>query len=553
VQKTPSTPVVIAQRLLGIAVSALVLWVVTRKLDTGAVAEVLKQTKPGWLLLAFGFFALATLFAALRWHGMLKATGAVVHLGVTFRFAFIGNFFNALLLGPAGGDLIKTGLYARWFKQPLPNVVAASFLDRLLGVGGSVLLALAGIALALLADGGVQLSRFTMKLPAWPTVLIVLVVTALLMWWWKRRKRESLLGRTATSLGDAVRQLRHEPGAAARGLLFGFLLQVCFCGVMACSLQAVASEPIPWLKLAWTFPAIGFAATMPVTISGAGVREGAAMLLFGLYAVKPAESVAASMLTLLVYVVWALAGGVSFLRERQRMKRVADHKLPTTLSVIIPALNEAAALPATLAALKNCPAVGEIIVVDGGSQDETTKIAMEHGCRVVTSEPGRGKQMHAGAGVATGDAFLFLHADTWLDATTCEAVLRCLHDPTVAGGGCWKQFRDPHWLMRGSRWRCWTRLQLTRRVLGDQAIFVRREALQAVGGFPEQPLMEEFELCRRLRQVGRIALAPATVSTSARRFHEFGVLRTYWLMWRVTFRYHLGASPEELRRLYERR
>jgi GT2 family glycosyltransferase len=161
--------------------------------------------------------------------------------------------------------------------------------------------------------------------------------------------------------------------------------------------------------------------------------------------------------------------------------------------------------------------------------------------------------LHAGAGVATGDAFLFLHADTWLDATTCEAVLRCLHDPTVAGGGCWKQFRDPHWLMRGSRWRCWTRLQLTRRVLGDQAIFVRREALQAVGGFPEQPLMEEFELCRRLRQVGRIALAPATVSTSARRFHEFGVLRTYWLMWRVTFRYHLGASPEELRRLYERR
>jgi len=552
-QKTPSTPAVITQRLLGVVVSAIVLWVVTRKLDTGALAEVLKQTKPGWLLLAFGFFALATLFAALRWHGMLKATGAVVHLGLTFRFAFIGNFFNALLLGPAGGDLIKTGLYARWFKQPLPNVVAASFLDRLLGVGGSVLLALAGIALALLADGGQQLSRFTMKLPAWPTILAVVAVTGLIVWWWKRRKRESFLGRTASSLGEAVRQLRHDPAAAVRGLIFGFLLQVCFCGVMACSLQAVASEPIPWLKLAWTFPAIGFAATMPVTISGAGVREGAAMLLFGLYDVKSAESVAASMLTLLVYVVWALAGGVSFLRERARMKKLAEQAVPKTLSVIIPALNEAAALPTTLNSLRECPGVTEVIVVDGGSQDDTAQIARQHGCRVVMSEPGRGRQLRAGAEAASADALIFLHADTWLDAATSEAVMRCLHDPTVAGGGCWKQFRDPHWLMRGSRWRCWTRLQLTRRVLGDQAIFVRREALQAVGGFPEQPLMEEFELCRRLRRVGRIALAPATVSTSARRFHQFGVLRTYWLMWQLTFRYHLGASPEELRRIYDRR
>lgn len=552
-QKVPSTPVVITQRLIGLCVSALVLWVVLHRLDAGKLAEVLKTTKPGWLLLAFGFFALATLFAALRWHGMLKATGAVVHLGATFRFAFIGNFFNALLLGPAGGDLIKTGLYARWFKQPLPNVVAASFLDRLLGVGGSVFLALGGIALALLADGGEQLSRFAMKWPAWPWVLGAIIVLGLIMWWWKRRKRESFLGRTASSLEAAARQLRHDPGAAWQGLLFGFLLQVCFCGVLACCLQAVASEPVPWLKLAWTFPAIGFAATMPVTIAGAGLREGAALILFGLYGVESAESVAASMLTLLVYVVWALAGGVSFLRERQRMKRVGSQAAPQSLSVIIPALNEALALPATLAALKQCPGITEIIVADGGSQDDTVNIARAQGCRVITSEPGRGKQLQAGAEIASGDALIFLHADTWLAAATCEAILRCLHDPTVAGGGCWKKFRDPHWLMRGSRWRCWTRLQLTRRVLGDQAIFVRRESLQAAGGFPVQPLMEEFELCRRLRRVGRIALASATVSTSARRFHQFGVLRTYWLMWRLTFLYHWGKSPEELRAMYERK
>lgn len=319
-QKTPNTAAVIAQRLLGVVVSGLVLWVVTRKLDAGALAEVLKHTKIGWLLLAFVFFALATIFAALRWHGMLEATGAAVDLRASFRLAFIGNFFNALLLGPAGGDLIKTGLYSRWFKRPLPNVVAASFLDRMLGVGGSVLLGLAGIALALLADGGEQLRRFTMKAPAWPWVLLVVAILGLIVWWWKRRQKESFLGRTATSLEEAVRQLRREPAAAWRGLIFGFLLQVCFCAVLACCLQSVASAPVPWLKLSWTFPAIGFAATMPVTISGAGVREGAAMFLFGLYQVNSAESVAASMLTLLVYVVWALMGGLYFLRERKRMK-----------------------------------------------------------------------------------------------------------------------------------------------------------------------------------------------------------------------------------------
>lgn len=502
-QKAPSTSVIIAQRLLGLCVSALVLWLVLRRLPAGELVEVLKTTKPGWLLLAFGFYALATLFAALRWHGMLKATGAVVHLGATFRFAFIGNFFNALLLGPAGGDLLKTGLYARWFKQPLPQVVAASFLDRLLGVGGSVFLALAGIALALLADGGEQLNRFAMKWPAWPWLLGTVVILGGIVWWWKRRKRESFLGRTASSLEDAARQLRHDPGAAWRGLLFGFLLQVFFCGVMACCLQAVASEPVPWLKLAWTFPAIGFVATMPVTIAGAGLREGAATLLFGLYGVDSAVSAVASMLTLLVYVVWALAGGASFLRERQRMKRVGENTPPKSLSVIIPALNDSSSLPAMLESLAACPAVTEVIVVQSGSPQAKLNV------RTIECEAVWGKQMQAGAQAAQGEILVFLQAGTQLDAATCEAILRCLHDPTVVGGGCW-QHGSP-WL--AGRWGCWTRLQL-RRVRGEQAIFIRREAWQTVAGLPLAAKPGEAELCRRLRRVGRIALAPATVGNA---------------------------------------
>lgn len=510
--KQTSTAALVAKRLLGVCVSTLVFWIVVRRLDAGELSKVLSHTKPGWLVMAFGCFALATTFAALRWHAMLKSTGAVVHLGATFRFAFIGNFFNALLLGPAGGDVIKTGLYSRWFHQPLPNVVAASFVDRLLGVAGSVLLAIVGIALALLADGGEQLHKFTMNWPAWPWIALTVLLLGCIVWWWRRRQRESFLGRTATSLEEAAVQWRKNPRALLIGVFFAFVLQVCFCGVMACSLQAVASEPIPWLKLAWTFPAIGFAATMPVTVAGAGVREGAAMLLFGFYGVKSAEAVAASMLTLTVYVVWALAGGVSFLIERRRMRQVADQTPPQSLSAIIPLMVGSGLSTETLAALKSCTAITEIIVVADGSNPAAVSEAA--GVRVIRSEAAWGKQMQAGAQAATGDVLLFLHPETQLDAAACEAILSCLHDPTVVGGGCWRRAGNSTWLT-GS-WRCWTRLQL-RRVLGEQSIFVRRQAWRAVAGLPLKPQAGELELCRRLRRVGRLALAPATVGESVAR------------------------------------
>jgi GT2 family glycosyltransferase len=139
-----------------------------------------------------------------------------------------------------------------------------------------------------------------------------------------------------------------------------------------------------------------------------------------------------------------------------------------------------------------------------------------------------------------------VHADTWVEPEAGAALLRCLRDPLVVGGGCWKRFRDGTWVMRGSRFRCWLRLWWNGRVLGDQAMFVRREVLKEVGGVPRQPLLEELELCRRLRRVGRLALAGTAVSTSARRFREHGVWRTWWLMGRIWRDYRRGVSPEEL-------
>lgn len=156
---------------------------------------------------------------------------------------------------------------------------------------------------------------------------------------------------------------------------------------------------------------------------------------------------------------------------------------------------------------------------------------------------------------AKGDVVLFLHADTWLPAAAGRAIQAALDRPgtsnAIVAGAFRKRFRDAPWCMRGARFRSWLWFHLTRRPFADQAIWVRRSALESVGGYPDLPLMEEFELVRRLRQTGRIVLLDEDVSTSARRFRRRGVLRTYLMMARILGAYAAGRPPEELRRRYE--
>jgi rSAM/selenodomain-associated transferase 2 len=223
-----------------------------------------------------------------------------------------------------------------------------------------------------------------------------------------------------------------------------------------------------------------------------------------------------------------------------------------TLSVVIPTLNESVELPETLRRARAVPEVTEIIVSDGGSGDETVAQAAAAGATVVAKARGRGSQLRSGAEQAQGDVVVMLHADTWLPSNAGTAIHAALASPAVVGGAFSKVFRDPPWLTRGSEFRCRMRMRWFQFAYADQAIFVRREVLSAVGGVPDVPLMEEHYLCAALRRVGRLALAPATVTTSSRRLRERGVLRSYWRMAYVNLRYRLGTSPDELRRLYER-
>ena len=221
----------------------------------------------------------------------------------------------------------------------------------------------------------------------------------------------------------------------------------------------------------------------------------------------------------------------------------------STLSVIVPTLDEAEALPAALAAARQ-PGVTEIIVVDGGSRDGTLALARTLADRVLETARGRARQMNAGAAVARGDVLLFLHADTRLPAGYAQAVARALADPRVVGG----RF-DVRLDATGLAYRVVGRLisvrsRVTRVATGDQAIFVRRAVFARLGGYPAVPLMEDVALSRALKRAGRVACLGETVVTSARRWQRHGVARTVLLMWALRAAYYAGVSPARLARIY---
>jgi len=221
------------------------------------------------------------------------------------------------------------------------------------------------------------------------------------------------------------------------------------------------------------------------------------------------------------------------------------------LSIIVPVLDEAVGLGATLHELQPLRAAGhEVVVVDGGSTDGTAELARPLADRVLVALRGRAAQMNAGADAASGDVLLFLHADTGLPPGADRAVLGGL----AASGASWGRFdvriegRSPLLALVARLMNL--RSRLTGIATGDQAVFVTRTAFAAVGGFPALALMEDVELSRRLKRVSPPLCVRQTVVTSGRRWESRGVVRTIALMWWLRLRYFLGASPERLRRIY---
>lgn len=219
------------------------------------------------------------------------------------------------------------------------------------------------------------------------------------------------------------------------------------------------------------------------------------------------------------------------------------------VSVIIPTLNEAAGIVRTLTQVRQSGTC-EIVVVDGGSNDGTPEMTRIHADLVLSTPPGRARQMNAGARAATGEVLLFLHADTGLPPAFPTLVDHALCEPEVIGGRFDVCLDAPGWPFRLVETLMNVRSRLTRISTGDQGIFVRREAFLALGGYPEVELMEDLELSRRLKRVGKIACLRTRVTTSARRWQRHGVVRTIVRMWALRLCYFLGVSPEHLKAFY---
>jgi rSAM/selenodomain-associated transferase 2 len=194
------------------------------------------------------------------------------------------------------------------------------------------------------------------------------------------------------------------------------------------------------------------------------------------------------------------------------------------IAVVIPTLQEADRIAHAIESAR-APGV-EILVADAGSSDATRERALAAGARVVACEPGRARQLAAGARAAEADVLLFLHADTRLPAGWAEAVRAVLSDPHVAGGAFGFRFAERSPALALVEWGVRLRLALARLPYGDQAIFVRRSVLDAIGGVPQAPLMEDLDLVRAIQRAGRLALLPEPAVTSARRYLERGVFRT---------------------------
>ncbi len=222
------------------------------------------------------------------------------------------------------------------------------------------------------------------------------------------------------------------------------------------------------------------------------------------------------------------------------------------ISVIVPTLNESDCIVATLDRLKPFREDGhEVIVVDGGSQDETVDLAIPLADKIIKSTPGRAQQMNIGANQASGDVLWFLHADTMVPDNAIQHIHLALEDKKYQWGRFDIRLAGNQRLLRLIERLMNLRSRITGIATGDQGIFVRRETFESVSGYTPIPLMEDLDISKRLKKRSRPCCLDAKLITSSRRWEENGILRTIFLMWRLRLAYAFGVKPEKLAHDYK--
>ena len=286
-------------RLGCLCLSAIVLWLIFARIHVSIVARTLFALHPGWFLAAVVLYGVLFIPAAARWHLVLKPAGAAIGPMVTLRYTLIGHFFYTILFGPIGGDSAKVALYARRFRIPFARMLATAPLDRLFGWVSSLVFALAFIFSTL--------PRLKYHVP-W-TSLVLLGIGSLILILLIRPWRFAPCRSFARSFVEVGRSILSSPRTLVVGVGCGFLTQAALAGVFAFNLLAVSSGQLPLQQIFWCLPVIIAASSLP-SVAGLGTREAAAIALLGTYGVSPATATAASLLTFVVALVWAVVGAV---------------------------------------------------------------------------------------------------------------------------------------------------------------------------------------------------------------------------------------------------
>ena len=219
------------------------------------------------------------------------------------------------------------------------------------------------------------------------------------------------------------------------------------------------------------------------------------------------------------------------------------------ISIIIPTRNEESQV-GNWQELQSL--VGEVIIVDGGSSDQTVSLARSRGLRVESCRPGRGAQLNHGARLASGRILLFLHADTQLPAGFSRPLLLCLNETTALVGAFSLTIQGAGLLLKTICFWANLRSRLLSLPYGDQAIFIRRDDFLRLGGFPETPIMEDFIFIKRAGKEGRITTLEQSVTTSARRWQRMGIIRTTLINQLVILGFYARVPLRKLASLYRR-
>jgi len=221
-----------------------------------------------------------------------------------------------------------------------------------------------------------------------------------------------------------------------------------------------------------------------------------------------------------------------------------------SVAVVIPVLNEAGSLLQHMRAFKALHNDYHVVFCDGGSEDDTCALLQQNGLHYCTSPRGRALQMNAGASACNNNILLFIHADTMISSSDVKLVKKAMQDESVVGGRFDIRLSGKALAFRIIESMINLRSRTTGISTGDQCQFVRRSVFEAMGGFPEQPLMEDVELSKRLKQYGKIACLKQKVITSSRRWENHGIVKTVVLMWKLRFLYWLETPPEKLAEIY---